>query len=119
MFLAWIIHNDLQGSLHDEESSDELAAVRSRSMTGREFLFAACDDKFWTEDLNDVGNQFAAAYYSGEGGKGYGPYIEDYEAALASDLPTLYHVEDTWLNYDLIAPAISRRFAEWQANRNG
>jgi hypothetical protein len=118
MFLAWIIHNGLQGSFHNEESADELAAVRSRSMTGREFLFTACDGKFWTEDLNDVGNQFAAAYYSGEGGQAYGQYIEDYEAALTSDLPTLYHVEDTWLNYDLIAPVISQRFAEWQANRN-
>lgn len=115
MFLAWIILNGLQGEFHDEESPDELAAVRARRMTGREFLFRACDGKFWEEDLNAEGNAFAAAYYSGPGGEGYGPYLGDYEEALAVLLPGTYHVEDTWANYDVIAPVISNRFAEWQA----
>ena len=117
MFLAWIIHNGLQGEFHNDESPKDLEAVRARRMTGREFLFRACDGKFWNEDLSDEGNAFAAAYYSGEGGKGYGPYIEDYELALAAGLPSTYHVEDTWANYDAIAPVISRRYAEWLAPR--
>jgi len=117
MFLAWIIHNGLQGEFHDEESPEELAAVRARRMTGREFLFRACDGKFWDEDLSEDGKSFTAAYYSGEGGKGYGAYMEDYERVLAAGLPTTYHVEDTWANYDAIALLISRRYAEWQAAR--
>jgi hypothetical protein len=117
MFLAWIIHNGLQGEFHDEESSEEMEAVRARRMTGREFLFQACDGKFWQEDLSEEGNEFAAAYYSGEGGKGYGAYIGDYDQALALGLPSTYHVEDTWANYDAIAPVISRRYAEWRATR--
>jgi hypothetical protein len=117
MFLAWVIHNGLQGEFHNEDSQAELEAVRSRRMTGREFLFQACDGKFWDEDLNEEGNRFAAAYYSGEGGTGYGVYLEDYERVLATGLPTMYHVEDSWENYDAIAPAISRRHAEWQAAR--
>jgi len=117
IFLAWLIHNGLQGELHDEESPEELAAVRARRMTGREFLFRACDGKFWQDDLNDEGNAFAADYYTGEGGRGYGDYIGDYEQALAAELPSLYHVEDTWANYDAIAPVISRRYAMWRAGR--
>lgn len=115
MFLAWIIHHGLQGELHNEDSRAELEAVRARRMTGREFLFQACDGKFWDEDLNDEGNRFTAAYYSGPGGKGYGAYIEDYERVLATDLPTTYHVEDSWENYDSLALVIDRRYAEWQA----
>jgi hypothetical protein len=118
MFLAWAILNGLQSELHDEESRDELAAVRGRRMTGREFLFRVCDGKFWEDDLSAEGNEFAAAYYLGEGGRGYGAYIGDYETALAAGLPSTYHVEDTWNNYDVIAPVISRRFAKWRAARS-
>ncbi len=118
MFLAWAIHNGLQGEMHDEDSQNELTAVLARKMTGREFLFQACDGKFWEEDLSDVGNEFASTYYSGEGGKGYGLYIDDYEKALVSELPSFYNVEDTWENYDRIAEVIDNRFKEWQATRS-
>lgn len=117
MFLAWIIHNDLQGEFHNEESPEDLEAVRARRMTGREFLFRACDGKFRQDDLSEEGNEFAAAYYSGEGGEGYGAYIEDYERVLAAELRSIYDVEDTWANYDAIAPVISSRYADWRAAR--
>ena len=119
MFLAWAIMNGLQGDMHKEESPDELKAVRERKMTGRDFLFRACDGKFWEDDLSDEGNAFAAAYYLGEGGEGYGPYLEDYEQTLAVGLPTTYHVEDNWRNFDAIAPIISERFVEWQEQKRG
>ncbi|QEL13753.1 DUF7832 domain-containing protein [Limnoglobus roseus] len=115
MFLAWPILNGLQGEFHDEESSEDLEAVRGRTMTGRDFLFRSCDGKFWEEDLSEEGNKFAAAYYSGEGGQGYGEYIKDYQGALAHSLPSVYHVEDSWANYDVIAPVIDWRFSEWKA----
>ena len=83
------------------------------------FLFRSCDGKFWEEDLSDAGNAFAAWYYSGEGGRGYGKFIDDYESALASDLPTVYDVSDTWANYDALAPIINQRFAEWKSRTGG
>src|SRR5262245_43945896 len=83
MFLAWAIMNGLEGELHREDSEAELQAVRSRRMTGRDFLFRACDGKFWDEDLNEEGNMFARYYYAPEGG-GYGPYINDFEETLAN-----------------------------------
>ncbi len=115
IFLAWMIHNNLQGEFHDEESPEELKSVRERRMTGRDFLFRACDGKFWEEDLGEEGNEFAATYYTGEGGQGYGVYFEDYEHNLADGLPTIYHVDDTWTNYDRLAPVISQRYADWKA----
>ena len=59
MFLAWAIMNGLEGESHREESPTSIAAVRARQMTGREFLFKECDEKFWDEDLSDEGNAFA------------------------------------------------------------
>src|SRR5262249_33118794 len=66
MFLAWAIVNGLEGDLHKQESAQALEAVRRREMTGRQFLFDQCDEKFTDEDLNDEGNAFAATYYSRE-----------------------------------------------------
>src|SRR5262245_2804454 len=108
MFLGWAIMSGLEGQFHRNESPASLAAVRARQMTGRQFLFKECDEKFWDEDLSDEGNAFAKDYYESN------RYLEDYEVALAGDLPTLYHVEDSWQNYDRIAPVISRRFEEWK-----
>src|SRR5260370_14378139 len=104
MFLAWAIMNGLEGDLHKQESAPALRAVRSRSMTGRQFLFDECDEKFTAEDLSEEGNVFAAVYYAPEDS----PYMSDYERVLGGGVPTLYHVADTWENYDKIAPVISR-----------
>ena len=116
MFLAWAIMNGLEGEFHREESPASLAAVRARQMTGRQFLFKECDEKFWGEDLSAEGNAFAKYYYDGTEEQG-GPYFEDYESALVGDLPSMYHVEDTWQNYDQIAAVINRRFEEWKHKR--
>lgn len=110
-FLAWAIHRGLEGTLHRESSQAALAAVRRREMTGCQFLFDQCDEKFTDEDLNEEGNAFAKAYF---GPAASGAYVTDYEATLLNGLPSLYHVEDSWRNFDRIAPVIDRRYAEWK-----
>lgn len=114
MFLAWAIMNNLEGDFHREESAASLAAVRARQMTGRQFLFKECDERFWDEDLNAEGNAFAKFYYDGSVEGQVGPYFADYEAAFVGDLPDMYHVEDSWQNFDKIAAVISQKFAEWR-----
>ena len=116
MFLAWAIMNGLEGELHREESPASLAGVRARQMTGRQFLFEECDEKFWDEDLSDEGNAFAKDYYNVAEGQ-VCRYFEDYERTLVDDLPSLYHVADTWQNYDKIAAVISQGFEEWKRKR--
>lgn len=112
MFLAWAIHRGLAGELLTSEAADAIEAVKSRRMTGRAFLFNACDEKFWEEDLNALGNEFATDYYANN------IYLDDYERAVGASLPSLYHVEDTWQNFDLVCVAIDARFNRWRANRN-
>ena len=114
MFLAWAIHNDLHGEEHREESVEQVAAVLARAMTGREFLFQCCDGKFWDDDLNLEGNAFAKWYYRVSGAP---RYFDDYDRVLAAGLPSTYHVQDSWANYDRIAPVISGRFREWKTRK--
>jgi hypothetical protein len=114
MFLAWAIGQGLEGELHREDSAESLKAVRERRMTGRDFLMRECDEKFVDEDLNDEGNAFTVAYYEKEGP---GSYLADYEDVFGATVSTLYHVEDTWSNYDKLALVLDRRFSEWRKER--
>lgn len=108
IFLAWAIHNGLVGTFHLEESKESVEKVKSREMTGREFLFQECDEKFWEEDLSDEGNSFASDYYAND------TYFSDYVSVVPEELPTMYHFEDSWENYDQVAAKISKSYLEWK-----
>lgn len=112
MFVAWCMLHEMGGSLHTDEFPDELAALKERRLTPGQFVINACDEKFTDEDLTGEGNAFAVAYF-GEPGE-IGPYLTDYEDTLSKNEPTLYHIEDSWKNYDNLAPVIARRFSEWK-----
>lgn len=79
-------------------------------MTPGAFFLRLCAGKFTDEDLNDEGNAFAATYFDLQKGK----YIADYEAIFGKDGPTIYHVADTWENYDRIAPLLDDRLTAWR-----
>jgi hypothetical protein len=110
MFLAWAIMTGLEGGELKANCPSSLAAVRARQMTGRQFLFGECDEKLWDVDLNDLGNAFAAHYYTSPEWR----YLKDYERIMAAGLPSMYHVEDTWDNFEKIAGVISQRFDDWR-----
>ncbi len=46
------------------------------------------------------------------------PYLADYEHILGADVPSLYHVADTWENYDKIAPVISHSFMQRKSGKS-
>ena len=110
MFLAWAFLAGFVGDIHIEDSREDLARLRERRITPGRFFLSICDGKFVDDDLNDEGNAFAAFYFDFEKGS----YMEDYEAAFGADVPTLYHVADSWANFDRIAPVIGERFAAWR-----
>lgn len=45
---------------------------------------------------------------------GFGPYLDDYADLLAQDLPSLYHVADTWENCARLQPRLDSQFASWK-----
>lgn len=113
MFVAWALLSNLGGDIHINEFPDNLQKLRQRQITPAQFFRASCDEKFWDEDLNDEGNEFTALYYE----MGGGLYIEDYSSTFDEDLPSLYHVEDTWENFDKLKPVIDARYIEWKKTR--
>jgi len=114
MFVAWAFLSGLVGELHIEDFPDDVPKLSGRRATPGAFFLEACDGKFTDEDLNDEGNAFAQDYFDFKKGR----YISDYEAALGEGLPDLYHVKDSWENFDRLKPVLDRRFEEWKARRS-
>ncbi|MBP6563882.1 MAG: hypothetical protein KA214_10445 [Neisseriaceae bacterium] len=116
LFLCWIIMNHLESELLAEHLVDDLAQVRARTMTGRDFLLNLAEGQLLSDDLSPVGLAFTQAYYQDEAQEGYGQYMVDYYLALnVMKLPSLYHVLDSWHQYDLVAKHIDVAYAAWQA----
>lgn len=108
MYLAWIIQRNLASAVLRRLARDFLPPLQARKITGRELLFRALDEKFVASLLTKVGKDFTRDYYETH------CYIDDYEVVLGGSLPTLYHVADSWGNYDKLAPVLDQRFQRWQ-----
>lgn len=109
MFVAWALLSGLAGRIHVEDFPQDLEALRSRTVTPGRFFLECCDGKFVDENLNERGNAFAAAYFD----LAKGSYVADYEDALGKDLPSIYHVPDTWESFDRLKPVLDARFVSW------
>ena len=101
MFAAWALLAGLAGDLHSKDCPEDIEDLRTRSITPGAF-FLRCDGKFTDEDLNEEGNAFAEEYFDPEKGR----YLADYQAALGGKLPSLYHLQDTWENFDRLKPVL-------------
>jgi hypothetical protein len=124
MFLAWAFSQGMAGEFHREESAKELEQLARREITGVDFLIKACDEKFWNIDLDERGNAFTIDYYYDANSaftQQYGCYLDDYcnvfnrhAAAQGFEYPSIYHVENTWDNFEHLKPVLDQRFAQWQ-----
>ncbi|HKN57764.1 MAG TPA: hypothetical protein VJV97_02870 [Gemmatimonadaceae bacterium] len=109
MYLAWIVHRNLGSKELAQLSGDTYSWVLSREVTGRDLLFTKLDEKFFYQLLSPEGEAFTRSYYESNG------YANDYDRVLGADLPSLYHVKDTWENFDKLAPVLDERLAAWRA----
>jgi hypothetical protein len=112
MYLAWIILRGLGSKELIQHAGDTYNWVRSREVTGRDLLLTKLDEKFFDELLSPEGKAFTESYYATNG------YANDYDRVLGGDLPTLYHVANTWENFDKLAPVLDERLAAWRALGN-
>lgn len=60
-----------------------------------------------------VGNAFSQAYFDFEKGR----FLADYELTLASDFATLYHVPNTWENYEKLRRVLDQRLRAWRRSQ--
>ncbi len=114
MFVVWMLLKGLGSASVDSRGETLRTALRVRSVTPGEFFLRQYDGKFLESDLSEEGNEFARAYYGGLRSK----YIQDYESVLCGGLPSSYHVDDSWENFDRIAAIIDSRYERWKRSNN-
>ncbi len=123
MFLKWCIKNKLFSNELEENAKEEINQIKEQKITGAEFLINICDEKLTSNDLNEIGNQFAKYYYeeNTDFGIKYNSYVDDYSELFDKqaeqkgvEYESIYHIEDTNENYEILEPIIDKRFVEWK-----
>lgn len=115
MFVAWALLSGLGGELHEGMTGP----LKTRSVTPRSFFLEACDGQFTDEDLSADGNAFAAVYYQTSADKPATQidYFADYQDCLLDKVASVYHIADSWANFDRLKPVLDRRWQDWRAGR--
>jgi hypothetical protein len=113
LYLGWIVDRDLYSVEFREGTADLIAAFRSREVTGPE-IYESWDGCLIDTMLSADGNAFSHDYFDFDRGN----YLADYEELFLGDLPSLYHVANTWDNYERLRVRLDERFAEWQRKRS-
>ncbi len=112
LFLGWLIDNNLYNQNFIDEKS--VIKFKNREVTGPELFETELDGTLIEESLSEEGNKFAQYYFNFENGK----YLKDYSELLSAKLPTMYHVKDTWNNYEKLSKKIDQRYADWKNKKN-
>ena len=112
LFLGWIIDSELYSEDFATSLAAEIDQFKGRRLTGPG-VYRSGDGVFMDEMLNPEGLEFTTEYFDFQTGK----YLQDYEKLFADGLPSMYHVQDTWENYDRLKPQLDKQFASWRKNR--
>jgi hypothetical protein len=110
MFVGWLLDNDLMSEAFKNDLHHEIAQFQKRELTGTQIFQQCCDGTLLAEDINEPGNRFTLAYFDFEKGQ----YLADYEMTLGQDLPSIYHIADTWEQYGKLKKVLDQRFADWK-----
>ena len=108
MYLGWIIENEHYSEYFEDEADIQIYRFVNRQISCTilsEIWYGYLGYELFDHD----GNLFTHYYYGG------GIYRKDYETLLAESLPSVYHVQDSWENYQTVAQQISQRFNDWKA----
>lgn len=107
IFLGWMIEHDLYSEYFEEECETQIFRFKRREISCT-VLSEIWDGHLGSDLFTHEGNMFTYYYYGG------GIYRKDYETLLCKGLPSIYHVRDSWENYQIMAKRITERYHEWK-----
>lgn len=107
MYLGWVIDNNLYSKEFEEVSSNEITKFKESLLSGTE-IYMNWDGVLASDMLSKEGNDFTKDYYES------GIYFEDY-ADLFPDVSSVYEVNDTLDNYNIVKNKLNERFKEWKS----
>lgn len=107
IYLGWVIDRELYSEYFEDEASNQIFRFKRREISCT-ILSEIWDGYLGHELFNDKGNMFTYYYYGG------GLYHMDYQTHLVKKLPSLYHVVDSWENYELMKTCMDMRYDDWK-----
>ena len=107
MYLAWIILSRMESFQLRQIAASPVEEVRSKQMTGREFLFAHCGGRLKGDALNKEAQAFTEFYYEAQ-------YLHDYDEILVTKATGTYTVVDSWANYERLAAVMDQRLRDFR-----
>jgi len=112
LFICWLIDKGFIDDDFKTENLDGINLLTSRQVAPSQFYVDYLDGVFNAEGLTLIAIKFTTDYFDFEKGN----YVTDYLATLdpSDSLPSLFHVADTWGNYDKLKLVINKRFTEWK-----
>lgn len=111
-FVGWLIDNNLISEDFKGVNSDYLPQFRQRQISGPK-LYEHSGGVLSADDVNDEGRLFCNYYYEPN------TFFNDFRdmfikgSLFKKGLPSDYHVQDTWGNYDKLSKVLDKRFADW------
>lgn len=107
MYLGWVIDTELYSDYFEDEASNQIFRFRRREISCT-ILSEIWEGHLSHQLFNKTGNMFTYYYYAG------GLFKMDYDEILTRKLPTIYHVSDTWENYEKMKRRIDMRLHDWK-----
>lgn len=107
MYLGWVIDSDLYSEYFEDEASNQIFRFKRREISCT-ILSELWEGYLGHQFFSRTGNMFTYYYYAG------GLFRSDYNELLAGTLPSLYHVNDTWENYEKMKARIDMRLQDWK-----
>ncbi len=102
--LGWLADHDL---LNTEFSDQAIQDFKNRKISCVDLYCRGFAECIFGEDLTEEGFFFMLYYYEGK-------YGYDYKKTLASELSSIFHVQNTWENYELISTKIDQHYKYWK-----
>lgn len=109
MYLGWLIETNLVSKEFINETQAEIQKFKSKRTTGAKVL-GSWDGTLIDDMLSKEGNAFSKFYYVSKPSL----YFEDYANILVRNLPTVYHVTDSWENYEKLKKIITKKYKLWK-----
>jgi hypothetical protein len=111
LFVCWLVDKGLIENDFEQENGKEITDLKLRQISPVTFYHDCLDGVFTSDGLTKEGIEFTKSYFDFETGKFMEDYLKVFDAN--NELSSVFHVTDTWDNYDKIKQAIDSRYELW------
>jgi len=115
LFICWLVDKGLIEKEFEIENELDIAKLRQREVSPATFYHDCLDGVFTSDGLTADGIEFTKLYFDFEKGK----YLSDYLNVLdpTNKSNSIFHVTDTWDNYDRLKKVIDSTYDSWTKER--